>query len=50
VLQQHPELKGIRASTIRLIREHRHRIDDDFREDVRARSLFMEILRHPRRA
>lgn len=47
VLQQHPELQGVRASTIRLIREHRHRIDDDFREDVRARSLFMEILRQP---
>ncbi|MGD8206950.1 MAG: [protein-PII] uridylyltransferase [Thiohalocapsa sp.] len=47
VLQQHPELKGIRASTIRLIRENRHRIDDDFREDVRARSLFIEILRTP---
>ncbi|WP_295541490.1 [protein-PII] uridylyltransferase [uncultured Thiohalocapsa sp.] len=48
VLQQHPSLQGVRASTIRLIREHRHRIDDDFREDVRARSLFMEILRQPR--
>ncbi len=48
VLQQHPEILGVRASTIRLIREHRHRIDDDFREDVRARSLFMEILRQPR--
>ncbi len=47
VLQQRPELKGVRASTIRLIREHRHRIDDDFREDMRARSLFMEILRQP---
>ena len=47
LLQLHPELKGIRAITIRLIRENRHRIDDDFREDVRSRSLFMEILRHP---
>ena len=47
LLQSLPQLNGIRASTIRLIRENRHRIDDDFREDVRARSLFMEILRHP---
>ena len=47
VLQLHPELKGIRASTIRLIRENRHRIDDGFREDLRTRSLFMEILRSP---
>ncbi|MBL8250487.1 MAG: [protein-PII] uridylyltransferase [Candidatus Competibacter sp.] len=47
VLQQSPELKGIRASTIRLIREHRPLIDDKFRNDVRTRSLFMEILRQP---
>ncbi|NCA69523.1 MAG: [protein-PII] uridylyltransferase [Sphingobacteriia bacterium] len=47
VLQVHPQLDGVRASTIRLIRENRHRIDDDFRADLRARSLFMEILRHP---
>ncbi|NCC26701.1 MAG: [protein-PII] uridylyltransferase [Gammaproteobacteria bacterium] len=47
ILQIHPELAGVRASTIRLIRENRHRIDDDFRADLRARSLFMEILRHP---
>ena len=45
VLQTHPELEGVRASTIRLIRENRHRIDDSFRADLRARSLFMEILR-----
>lgn len=47
LLQLRPRLHGVRASTIRLIRENRHRIDDAFREDVRARSLFMEILRHP---
>lgn len=47
VLQTHPELLGIRASTIRLIRENRHRIDDRVRADLRARSLFMEILRSP---
>ncbi|RFA34846.1 [protein-PII] uridylyltransferase [Alkalilimnicola ehrlichii] len=48
LLQQHPELKGVRASTIRLIRRHRNLIDDRFRNDLRARSLFMEILRQPR--
>ena len=48
VLQQHPELKGVRASTIRLIRAHRSLIDERFRNDVRAQSLFMEILRQPR--
>ena len=48
LLQQHPDLEGVRASTIRLIRANRHRIDDAFRADLRARSLFLEILRQPR--
>lgn len=47
VLQQHPELKGIRAATVRLIRDHLPLIDDKFRHDMRPRSLFMEILRQP---
>jgi [protein-PII] uridylyltransferase len=47
ILQEHPELKGVRASTIRLIRNTRHLIDDKFRKDIRAQSLFMEILRQP---
>jgi [protein-PII] uridylyltransferase len=47
VLQQHPELKGVRASTIRLIRSHLHLIDRHFRNDITCRSLFMEILRQP---
>lgn len=47
ILQTDPRLDGVRASTIRLIRENRHRIDDAFRADLRARSLFMEILREP---
>ena len=45
----HPEIKGVRASTIRLIRNHRHLIDDDFRKDIRNTSLFMELLRSPER-
>ncbi|MEJ2575769.1 MAG: [protein-PII] uridylyltransferase, partial [Gammaproteobacteria bacterium] len=47
LLQQHPDLQGVRASTIRLIRAHRHLIDHRFRADIKARSLFMEILRQP---
>ncbi len=47
VLQQHPELEGVRASTVRAIRAHRHLVDDRLRADIRARSLFMEILRQP---
>jgi [protein-PII] uridylyltransferase len=49
IVQQHDELKGVRASTIRLIRDHRHLIDGKFRTDIRARSLFMEILKQPNR-
>jgi [protein-PII] uridylyltransferase len=48
LLEQNPELKGVRADTIRAIREHRHLIDDDYRKDIRSRSLFMEIIRQPR--
>ncbi|MDD9980269.1 MAG: [protein-PII] uridylyltransferase [Gammaproteobacteria bacterium] len=48
LLQQHPDVEGVRASTIRLIRANRYRIDDRFRADIRARSLFLEILRQPR--
>jgi len=48
VLQQHPELKGVRAATIRLVRENLHRINSPFRNDLACRSLFMEILRQPR--
>jgi len=48
LIQQTPSIKGIRASTIRLIREYLYLIDDDFRNDIRNKSLFMEIIRQPR--
>ncbi|EAR21499.1 [protein-PII] uridylyltransferase [Nitrococcus mobilis] len=48
LIQEHPEIKGVRAATIRLIRQHHHLIDERFRNDLRCRSLFMEILRRPR--
>ncbi|MBA4502814.1 [protein-PII] uridylyltransferase [Marinobacterium sp. 3-1745] len=47
LMAQHPAIKGVRASTIRLVRNHRHLIDDDFRHDIRNTSLFMELLRTP---
>ena len=47
LMQQHPEIKGVRAATIRLIRNHSHLVDEGFRADLRNRSLFMEILRQP---
>ncbi len=42
--EENPELKGIRASTIRLIRQNLHVIDDEFRQDPAAAHLFMGIL------
>ncbi|MCX2524318.1 [protein-PII] uridylyltransferase [Larsenimonas rhizosphaerae] len=45
LMAQHPDIEGVRAETIRLIRDHRHLIDDAFRNDVRHQSLFMELLR-----
>lgn len=48
ILQQSPSLKGIRASTIRLIRKNLPLIDENFRHDKQANRLFMDILRQPR--
>lgn len=45
ILEQHPELKGVRANTIRLIRDHCYLINEQFRNDLRCKSLFMEIMR-----
>ncbi|MDN6319829.1 MAG: [protein-PII] uridylyltransferase [Marinobacter sp.] len=47
LMAQHPEIKGIRATTIRSLRAHRHLIDDAFRTDLAVTSLFMELLRTP---
>ncbi|WP_051560309.1 [protein-PII] uridylyltransferase [Marinobacterium jannaschii] len=49
LLAQNTDIKGVRASTIRQIRDHRHLIDDEFRSDIRNTSLFMELLRSPER-
>lgn len=48
VLQKSLTIKGLRATTIRLIRKSLHLIDDDFRHNKKANRLFMEILRQPR--
>jgi len=45
LLEERPELKGVRAATIRLIRDHRYLIDDKFRDDIRCRNLFIEFFR-----
>ena len=45
LLEQQPQLKGVRANTIRLIRDHCYLINEQFRSDLRCKSLFMEIMR-----
>ena len=47
LIQQHPQIKGVRAATIRLIFSHRHLIDDKFRQDPHKRSIFMAFFRDP---
>ena len=47
ILEQNQDLKGVRAGTVRQLRANLHRINHDFRSDIRARSLFMEIMRQP---
>jgi len=47
LIQQTPGIKGVRASTIRLIRESIDLIDEKFRDDIRNKSLFIEIIRQP---
>jgi len=49
ILAQHEELQSISASTIRLIRDNAHLIDNDFRNDTRNTALFIELIRSPYR-
>jgi len=48
LMQQNQEIKGIRAATIRLIIHYKYLIDEAFHQDIRARSLFIEIFRQPK--
>jgi [protein-PII] uridylyltransferase len=47
LMAQLPDIKGVCANSIRLLREHRHLIDDDFRSDIRNTSLFVELFKSP---
>ncbi|GGJ81946.1 [protein-PII] uridylyltransferase [Pseudomonas matsuisoli] len=47
LMAQAPDIKGVRADTIRLLRDHRHLIDDEFRQDIRNTSLFIELFKSP---
>jgi [protein-PII] uridylyltransferase len=47
LLQQHPEVRGVRAETIRLIGTHVWLIDEEFRQNPRHHRLFIDILCAP---
>lgn len=48
LLQQNKSLKGVRATTIRLIRKNLHLINDEFRNNAKANQIFLRILKSPR--
>ena len=47
LMAQNPDLKGIRASTVRALIYHRRQINDAFRNDPTNTNLFMQLLRSP---
>ncbi len=47
LMAQNPKIQAIRASTIRLLRDNRRLIDEEYRHDIRNVTLFMELLRSP---
>jgi len=48
ILELHPEIRGVHAHTIRMIRENCHLIDDKFRASRTSQQLFMEIISQAR--
>jgi [protein-PII] uridylyltransferase len=49
LLQQHPELKGMNAATLRTLWRARRLINPAFRKDPRNRRQFLDLLRSPTR-
>ena len=47
LLQQHPQIGGVRASTMREVAKSQWLIDEEFRQNPRHHRLFLEILRSP---
>ena len=47
LLQQNPDIKGLRASTMRAVGRSLWLIDEEFRQNPRHHRLFLEILRSP---
>jgi [protein-PII] uridylyltransferase len=47
LLQQNPEINGVRASTMRAVARSLWLIDEEFRQNPRNHRLFLEIVRSP---
>ncbi|MBS0377711.1 MAG: [protein-PII] uridylyltransferase [Proteobacteria bacterium] len=47
ILQQNPDIHGVRASTMRAVAKNLWLIDEEFRQNPRNHRLFMDILRAP---
>jgi [protein-PII] uridylyltransferase len=48
LLQQNPQIRGVRAATIRAVARNLWLIDEEFRQNPRNHRLFLDILRAPR--
>jgi [protein-PII] uridylyltransferase len=47
LMQDNPEIRGVRATTIRSLGRHLWLIDEEFRQNPRHHRLFLELLRAP---
>jgi [protein-PII] uridylyltransferase len=47
LMQEHPGLRGVRATTIRALGRHLWLIDEEFRQNPRNHRLFLDLLRAP---
>jgi [protein-PII] uridylyltransferase len=47
LLQQNPDIKGVRSTTMRAVARNLWLIDEEFRQNPRHHRLFLEILRSP---
>jgi [protein-PII] uridylyltransferase len=47
LMQEHPEIRGVRAATIRALGRHLWLIDEEFRQNPRHHRLFLDMMRAP---
>ena len=47
VMAHRPDIAGVRAETVRCIRDNLELIDDDFHRNAKATAYFLELLRSP---